>query len=63
MIPSVMEFLATFYDGAADLERINRAYVVLLPKTSDAVTPGAFRPISLQGCPIKIVGKILTSRL
>jgi hypothetical protein len=28
-----------------------------------AVTPGSFRPISLQGCPVKIVGKMLTTRL
>jgi hypothetical protein len=27
------------------------------------VSPSAFRPISLQGCPVKIDGKILTSRL
>jgi len=47
VMPSVMEFLDAFYDGVADLEHTNRAYVVLLPKTSDAVTPGAFRPISL----------------
>jgi hypothetical protein len=61
--PVVMNFLASFHDGTADLERINRAYIVLIPKTSDAVTPGAFRPISLQGCLINIAGKILTSRL
>lgn len=61
--PAVMNYLASLHAGTADLERINRAYIVLIPKTSDANTPGAFRPISLQGCPIKIAGKILTSRL
>lgn len=45
------------------MERINRAYIVLIPKIVGAVAPGSFRPISLQGCPVKIVGKILTSRL
>jgi hypothetical protein len=61
--PVVMKFLASFHNGTADLERINHAYIVLIPKTPDAVSPGAFRPISLQGCPVKIAGKILTSRL
>jgi hypothetical protein len=60
---TVINFLASFHDGTADLERINRAYIVLIPKTSDAVTPGALCPISLQECPIKIAGKILTSWL
>lgn len=63
VMPSVMEFLSAFHRGTADLERINHAYIVLLPKTQDAVTPSAFRPISLQGCPVKIAGKILTFRL
>lgn len=61
--PTVMKFLDSFHGGVADLERINRAYIVLLPKTAGAVAPGSFRPISLQGCPVKIVGKIMTSRL
>jgi hypothetical protein len=45
--PAIMNFLASFHDGTANLECINRAYIVLIPKTSDAVTPGAFHPISL----------------
>jgi hypothetical protein len=61
--PAVMNFLDSFHDGSADLERINRTHIVLIPKTSDASTPGSFRPISLQGCPVKIAGKILTTRL
>jgi hypothetical protein len=60
---TVMNFLSSFYDGMADLERINRAYIVLIPKTPGAVTPVSFCPISLQGCHVKIVGKMLTTRL
>jgi hypothetical protein len=44
--PTVMSFLAAFHAGTADLERINRAHAVLIPKSSGTVTPNAFRPIS-----------------
>lgn len=46
----------------ADLERINRSHIVLLPKTADAMSVGAFRPICLQNCDIKIASKLLTTR-
>ncbi|WVZ65394.1 hypothetical protein U9M48_014768 [Paspalum notatum var. saurae] len=52
-----------FYRGDADLERVNRAHIVLLPKQPGASTPHAFRPISLQNCPVKIITKVLTTRL
>lgn len=58
-----MEFLQAFHAKSADMERINRALIVLIPKTTPALTPNAFRPVSLQNCPIKILAKILTSRL
>jgi hypothetical protein len=32
-------------------------------RSPDAVTPSVFRTISLQGCPIKIASRTLTSRL
>ena len=59
----VMAFLEAFHNQTVDLERINRSYIVLIPKTPDAVTVTAFRPICLQNCDIKIASKILTSRL
>ena len=45
------------------MERLNRAYIVLIPKKDGAATPDAFWPISLQNCPMKILSKLLTSRL
>lgn len=42
----VMNFVPTL--GEADLEPLNRAYVVLLPKKAGAVTPEIFRPIYFQ---------------
>jgi hypothetical protein len=60
---TIMQSLGSFHHGDADMERINRVYMVLIPKIAGAVASGSFRPISLQGYPIKIVGKIMTSRL
>lgn len=43
--------------------RVNRALIVLIPKSQAAATPSAFRPVSPQNCPVKILTKLLTSRL
>jgi len=59
----VMNFVEAFASGSVDLERVNRAYVVFLPKKPGATAPSDHRPICLQNCPMKIIGKILTSRL
>ncbi|GJM98521.1 hypothetical protein PR202_ga15544 [Eleusine coracana subsp. coracana] len=57
-------FGAVFYQsGRVDLERVNQAYVVLIPKRPGATTADAHRPICLQNCGVKIASKILTSRL
>jgi hypothetical protein len=59
----VMEFLCNFHSGNINLECINRAHIVLIPKHAGATSPNSFRPISLQNCPVKILSKIMTSRL
>jgi len=61
--PQIMEFLLAFYHGTADLERINRSYMVLLPKKQGATAVSDFRPICMQNCSVKIAAKALTSRL
>jgi len=58
-----MQLLWAFQHGVADLNRINRAHIVLLPKCEGATAPKDFRPVSLQNCPVKIITKILTTRL
>lgn len=59
----VMSFLQAFHAGRVDLQRINRAHIVLIPKCVPTIAPASFRPVSLQNCPIKILTKILTARL
>jgi hypothetical protein len=59
----MLAFADAFFHGVADLERINRSYMVLLPKKQDAVDVDAFRPICLQNCALKIITKALTTRL
>ena len=56
-------FLNAFNREEADLQRINRALIILILKTKAATAPGDFQPVSLQNCPIKILTKLLTSRL
>ena len=59
----IMEFMHAFYRGEAQLERINRSHMVLLPKKVAAVEVEAFRPICLQNCSLKILSKVFTARL
>ncbi|CAN6209153.1 unnamed protein product [Urochloa humidicola] len=59
----VLRFAAAFHSEQAELERLNRSYIVMLPKRPAAVKVGDYRPICLQNCSLKIVAKMLTSRL
>jgi len=59
----VMAFLQAFHQRQVQLERINRSYMVLIPKKPGAVAVDAFRPICLQNCSIKILSKMLTRSL
>jgi hypothetical protein len=58
-----MEFLDTFYQGGIDLRRINISHMVFILKRPGAVDVDAFRPICLQNCNLKILCKILTTRV
>jgi mannosylglycoprotein endo-beta-mannosidase len=59
----ILELYTTFLIGNADFERLNRSYLVLLPKKDSARRPEEFRPIALQNTIIKGLSKVLTNRL
>lgn len=61
--PDVESVFAAFCDGSLNLDRLNQAHLVLLPKKDGARTPDAFRPISLQGCVVKAFTKAMVHRL
>ncbi|CAN6352985.1 unnamed protein product [Urochloa humidicola] len=61
--PAVMAMAHAFQTGDAELDRLNRAFIVLIPKVPVPVKPGDYRPICLQNCSLKIVAKMLTTRL
>jgi hypothetical protein len=49
--PALMRFLHAFHDEDIDLQRVNRALIILIPKMDDVVTPSTLCPVSLQNCP------------
>lgn len=61
--PQIMQFMDAFYRGKTDLERLNRSHMVLIPKKPAAVEVDCFRPICLHNCSLKILSKVLTTRL
>jgi hypothetical protein len=58
-----MEFLADFHAGVAPLDGVNQAFIALFPKKADVLMADRFRPISLQNCVMKLITRILTTRL
>ncbi|CAN6228896.1 unnamed protein product [Urochloa humidicola] len=59
----VLRLFNNFYNGTLDLDGLNRAHLILLPKKQGARTADAFRPISLQNCPMKLFTKVMANRL
>lgn len=60
---AIRAFLEAFHRGDAELEGINQAHVVLLPKKNDVIMADDFRLISLQYCALKRAAKVLTNRV
>ena len=60
---AVMKLAWEFQSGEAELKRLNRAYIVMIPKSTTALEASEYRPICLQNCSLKIVSKMLTTRL
>jgi hypothetical protein len=52
-----------FYDEDICMQSINSSHIILIPKKDNAVKIGDFRPISLLNSSVKLLTKILASRL
>lgn len=63
MCVEVQQLFNEFYAGTLELDGLNRALLVLLPKKEGVRTADGFRPISLQNCPMKLFAKVLVNRL
>jgi len=59
----VMLFHHRFHLNGLDLDCINWVFVMLLSKQPGTDKLDAFRPVSLQNCPMKVLSKIVTTRL
>lgn len=55
--PQLLELCSSFWAGDINLNGLNRAHMVLLPKNDDVRSPYGFRPISLQNHPMKFFSK------
>lgn len=61
--PHVAHLFSDFYDGRINLDGLNRAHLILLPKSDGVTSAAGFRPISLQNCPMKLFTKVMANRL
>lgn len=61
--PYIQNLLTEFHNHSAQLERLNRAYIVLIHKPGKLNSPYCYRPISLQNCHLKLLSKVLVNCL
>jgi hypothetical protein len=61
--PDIKELINDFYNEKISLENFNSSYITLVPKTDSPCSPNDFRPISLLNGSLKILTKLLASRL
>ena len=52
-----------FEEGKLDMQRLNFALIVLIPKEPDVREMKKFRPISLSNCGVTIFSKAMTNRV
>jgi hypothetical protein len=53
----------SFYESNTDLRCLNGSFITLVPKTGSPSGVSDYRPISLLGCPVKLITKLLANRL
>ena len=59
----VMALIEEFRDDRCNIDRLNKAYIILIPKVEGAELIGDFRPISLSNSIYLIIAKVLANRL
>nr|CAD1825938.1 unnamed protein product [Ananas comosus var. bracteatus] len=55
--------LNSFYNGTTALDEINSSWLCLIPKKNEALLAKDYRPISLVHSMVKLISKVLASRL
>ncbi|XP_052622513.1 uncharacterized protein LOC128127842 [Lactuca sativa] len=63
MKDDVFDFVKQFEKSGYIAPGCNSSFITLIPKTSDPLNLGDYRPISLIGCMYKIIAKLLANRL
>ena len=58
-----MATIKEFWAGRCNMDRLNRAYIILIPKVEGADRIGDFQPISLSNSICLIIAKVLANRL
>ena len=61
--PEVMRVMGDFHAGQCQMERLNKVFLVLIPKIPKAEQIGDFRPIALSNSIYLIITKVLANRL
>ena len=61
--PEVMRVMGDFHAGRCQLERLNKIYLVLIPKIPRADQISDFHPIALSNSIYLIIAKVLANRL
>jgi hypothetical protein len=56
------ELFSAFYWNQIDRRCLNGAFITMVPKTNSPMSVNDYRPISLLGCTIKLITKLLANR-
>ena len=59
----VMALIEEFRESRCNMDRLNKAYIILIPKVEGAELIGDFKPISLSNSIYLIIAKVLSNRL
>jgi hypothetical protein len=61
--PDILNLFHQFSKERLQMDMNNRSYIASIKKMDDSCAPGAYKPISLLNCPVKLITKVLVLRL